>query len=570
MAVFECLKLDSSRALALLILAALIPGAVHAQTSAGQLLQEIQKMSPSTAELPEPIREISPSESKPAPPKPGQLTFVVKKFIFTGNSKLSGRELQVLTENFLNKPITFDDLQQVTDLITQHYRERGWLVRAVLPEQDITGGTITIRIVEAKFGGIVIDNQSKSVSTDRIERWIYGSLLIGDYLSPSDLDRALLTLNDLPDVAVVGSLQEGSKPGETNLLVTVTDKPLVNGQLAIDNFGDSNAGKVRESIQANLNGPLGIGDQVSVYGLYSEGSTYGRLSYSAPVGASGLRVGVNGSSMAYRVINQSFQSLYANGVANTGGIETSYPIIRSRPVNLVATGNWNYNEFKNWTISGINRDQTYNTSVAQAGLSGNALDNFLGGGLSVGSFVISAGEVNRSTQGQYNNYYGVAGNFAKFRYSFNRLQAVTDSLSAYVSVSGQAASKNMDSSEQLYLGGPLSVRAYGSGQGAASQGNLSTFELRQALPYETQLTAFYDLGNVQTWKFNNTTVNGVSNNYALQGYGLSLSWLGPYNTSVKGIWAQRSGQLSRSVQNYLNQNGGTSSNRFWITASVLF
>ncbi|MBU3614380.1 ShlB/FhaC/HecB family hemolysin secretion/activation protein [Polynucleobacter sp. Latsch14-2] len=540
-----------------------------AQTSAGQVLQEIQQLAPPAIDVPQATREVSPLKPDLIPPKAGQVTFVVKQFVFTGNNKISNEELQSLVSGFLNKSITFDNLKQATDVISRFYQEKGWLVRAMLPQQDITGGTITIRIVEAKLGGIKIDNQSKRVSNQRVEDWVYGRIPKASELSLEELDRALLTLNDLPDVNVVGSIQEGTKPGEVNLLVTVTDKPLFNGQVAVDNYGSQGTGQVRGTAQINLNGPMGIGDQVSVYGLYTEGSTYGRLGYTAPVGDSGLRVGINGSSMNYRVINQSFSSLYANGTANTGGVEASYPIIRSRATNLIAVGYWNYSQFKNWTIAGLNTEQTYNTNVTQAGLTGNSLDNFFGGGLNVGSVILSGGNVNRNPLGVYNGYYGVAGDFAKVRYGLNRTQSITNSTSAYLAVSGQLATKNMDSSEQLYLGGPLGVRAYATGEGAASQGNLTTFELRQNLPYQTQLAAFYDIANVQTWKFN-PAINTVSNNYVLQGYGLSLTWLGPYGSNLKAVWAQRTGALSQSTTNYLSQNGGNSQNRFWFMGSIPF
>jgi len=544
-------------------------GVVSAQPSAGQVLQEIQQLSPQINEIPEARREAIPFTPELSTPKLGQITFVVKKFIFTGNNKIRSDELQSLVAPFVNKPVTFENLKQVTELIEDFYREKGWIVRAILPQQEVTDGTITIRIVEAKLGSIKIDNQSKRVSNQRVEDWIYGRIPKSSELSLDQLDHALLTLNDLPDVNVVGSIQEGSQSGEVNLLVTVTDKSFLNGQVSVDNFGNSSTGQVRESVQANLNSPLGIGDQVSVYGLYTEGSSYGRLDYTAPAGNSGLRVGVSGSTMAYRVINQNFQSLYANGIANTGGVEASYPFIRSRMTNLMALGYWNYNQFKNWTIAGLNTEQSYNTNVTQLGLSGNSLDDFMGGGLNVGSLIVSGGSVNRNQYGSYNGYYGVAGNFAKLRYGLNRSQAITNSLSAYLAVSGQLATKNMDSSEQLYLGGAMGVRAYASGEGAASQGNLTTFEIRQNLPYQMQLSAFYDLGNVQTWKFN-PAINTVSNNYVLQGYGLGLSWIGPHDLNIKATWAQRTGQLSQNVTTYLNQNGGTGLNRFWFVASLPF
>ena len=540
----------------------------HAQTSAGQLLQQNRELEPMPPVLPDATREPAPVELKPLAPKPDQLTFVVKQFVFVGNSKVSSAELQSIVADLIGKPITFDDLKRATDAITEYYREQGWLVRVILPQQDITDGTVTLRIVEAKLGGIKINNQSKRVSDARVEAWIYGRIPQDSELSLDQLDHALLTLNDLPDVAVVGSLQEGAKPGDTILLITVTDKPLFNGQVAVDNYGSSSSGTVRGSALVNVNGPLGIGDQVSVYGMYSQGNNYGRLSYTLPVGNSGLRVGVNGSSMSYRVLGGSFNSLFNNGFANTGGLEATYPIIRTRPMNLIGLLNWNYSQFRNWSNGKSIPENSYDTNVTQIGASGNLIDGLGGGGLNTASLIGSLGDIGKDAWQNSAQLIGVAGTFAKLRYAANRNQALTESLSFYLGVSGQLASKNMDSSEQLYLGGPMNVRAYASGQGAASQGNLTTAELRQNLPYQTQLTAFYDMANVQQWKFN--TQNIATNNYILQGYGASLGWIGPYGLNVKAVWAQRTGQLSQSVAQYLSQNGGTSVNRFWITGSIPF
>ena len=554
-----------------LVLLSLFLGMVsisYAQPSAGQLLQQNRELEPQPPLLPEVSREPGVREIKPLELKPGQPTFVAKQFVFIGNTKIGNNELQAIVAGFIGKSIGFDDLKRITETITEFYQEKGWLVRVILPQQDITEGVVTIRIIEAKLGGIKIDNQSKRVSDARVEQWIYGVIPKASELSLSELDRALLTLNDLPDVRVAGTLQEGAKPGDTILLLTVTDKPLINGQVSADNYGDSSSGTARGSALININAPLGIGDQLSVYGMYSEGNSYGRMSYTLPVGSNGLRVGVNGSSMSYRVLNSNFQSAYVNGFANTGGVEATYPIIRTRPMNLVSILNWNYNQFRNWSNGSRVPENSYDTNVAQYGASGNLIDGLFGGGLSTASLIASSGNIQKNASTIAGQAAGVAGNFSKLRYALNRNQAITDSLSFYLGVSGQVASKNMDSSEQLYLGGPLNVRAYSSGQGAASQGNLTTMELRQNLPYQTQLVAFYDLGNVQMTKFN--TQNLAYNNYVLQGYGLGLNWIGPYGVSLKASWAQRTGQLSQAVQTYLTQNGGTSLNRFWITGSIQF
>ena len=125
--------------------------------------------------LPDAMRNVSPLELKPSAPPPGQMTFVVKQFEFTGNTKIP-TAAHHLAAGLINTPITFDDLTLLTNAITQYYRERGWLVRAVLPKQDITGGVVRIQLIEAKLGGISIDNRSKRVSNARVEEWIYSQI----------------------------------------------------------------------------------------------------------------------------------------------------------------------------------------------------------------------------------------------------------------------------------------------------------------------------------------------------------------------------------------------------------
>lgn len=205
-----------------------------------------------------------------------------------------------------------------------------------------------------------------------------------------------------------------------------------------------------------------------------------------------------------------------------------------------------------------------------SGLTGNAIDSFSGGGINQASLLLSGGNVSPSSaiSPLSPNSTGpeVNGNFSKLRYGANRLQSVTSSLSAYLGISGQVASKNMDPSEQLYVGGPYSVRAYATGQGSASQGNVTTFELRQSLPWQTTLTGFYDYGNVQTYKNNVFGSGALNNNYVLQGFGTSLGWVGPGGFQLKATWAMRTGSIPSSVYQYLSASGGMSSNRVWLSA----
>jgi len=542
------------------------PKSFAQETSAGSILQGIRSQIPENA-----LPQVAPNLEQPKLDQQSNIkavTFIAKRFVFVGSTEVSTEKLNSLVSGYLNRPINFNDLKGATDLIVQYYREHGWLVRTQIPGQDVTEGIITIQILEASLGGVIIDNKSKRVSSARVESWIYKAIPRATALSLSALDRALLTLNDLPDIQVSSSLQEGKIRGETIVLLTVTDKPVLDGTLGVDNFGQSSTGQNRATAILNINGPLGLGEQVNVYGLYTEGTNYGRIALTAPIGSDGLRVGINASYLSYRVLNPSFNQLWANGTSSTGGAELTYPIVRSRPANLFLLGNYNYSSFNN-NANGAIASQ-YNTSVFQGGLNGNFLDGVAGGGINSGSLVASGGSVNLNNSPSLPlDVIGpqVNGSFTKLRYGANRLQAITSSLSAYLGVSGQFASKNLDSSEQLYLGGPYSVRAYATGQGNASQGNLLSVELRQTLPLNLLLTGFYDYANVQSYKISNFT-GAPLNTYALQGLGSSLGWTGPAGFQMKVIWAMRTGSLPASVTQTLNGNGGTSSNRLWLTAAL--
>lgn len=544
-----------------------MPNSYAQQTSAGSILQEIRSQEQDTA-LPQVTPNIIQPKLDQSPiSKAG--TIIAKRFVFIGNTKVSSEKLNSLVASYLNRPISFNDIKSAADLIAEYYRDQGWLIKTQIPRQDVTEGVVTIEILEASLGGVLIDNKSKRVSNARVEKWIYSAIPRNAPLSLSSLDRALLILNDLPDIQVTSSLQEGGKQGETNVLLAVTDKPLIDGMVGVDNFGQSSTGQNRATASLNVNGPLGLGEQVNVYGLHTEGTNYGRVALTAPIGSDGLRVGINGSYLSYRVITPSFNTLWANGTSSTGGAELTYPIIRSRPANLFLLGNYNYSSFNN--ITNLGPTSQYNTSVFVGGLSGNLLDGFAGGGINSGSLMVSAGSVslNRSLLLEpASNGLRLDGSFTKLRYAANRLQSMTPSLSAYFGTSGQIASRNLDSSEQLYLGGPYSVRAYATGQGNASQGNLMTFELRQSLPMKLLLTGFYDYANVQPYISSNSTYPVPNSAYSLQGLGSSIGWSGPLGLQIKAIWAMRTGTLPTLVTQSFNGNGGTSSNRFWLTASL--
>ena len=73
-------------------------------------------------------------------------------------------ELKKSIENFISQELNYDDLLNVTNIISNYYRTRGFLATAYLPEQNINEGIIIIKIVEGKLGKIIIDTGSSEIN----------------------------------------------------------------------------------------------------------------------------------------------------------------------------------------------------------------------------------------------------------------------------------------------------------------------------------------------------------------------------------------------------------------------
>ena len=81
-----------------------------------------------------------------------ELKVLVNKFNLEGNFSISNEEIQLIIKDYLNKELTLNELDGVTEDITNLYIDKGMWARAVLPDQDITKNEITVEIIEARLG----------------------------------------------------------------------------------------------------------------------------------------------------------------------------------------------------------------------------------------------------------------------------------------------------------------------------------------------------------------------------------------------------------------------------------
>jgi hemolysin activation/secretion protein len=544
-------------------------GLARAQTppDAGSLLQQIEREQ----------HPALPPKAAPAfePPPPMQSlsgpTVTVHVFSFAGNKLLTSAQLAPAVAKFIDRPISFGDLQNAAIAVATAYRNAGWIVRAYLPQQEITGDTVTIQIVEAKLGAVRIEGNTKRISSEQVKSIIEDAQAPGTPMNAKALDRALLLVSDLPGVIVTGKLAEGEQQAQTDIVAAIADGPLFSGDVTADNSGERATGAGRLLADLNLNSPFGIGDRAAAVLLGSQGSNYERADYSLPVGSDGWRVGLNASHLDYKVITAEFAALDAHGTSTTAGLEASYPLLRSRLANLYVGFNVDDKRFDN--SSGEITTTHYTIQTASASVYGNVFDNFGGGGANNASITLVqgiddlAGSPNEAADALTTRD---AGSFQKLRFSAARQQVITDRFSLYADFSGQAASKNLDSSEKFYLGGPDGVRAYPVNEGGGAEGLLLNLEARERLPANFNAVGFFDWGSVHVNKDNNIAGAALPNTDDLKGVGVSLAWQAKFGLSLKATFAHRLGSNPDPTSTGDDQDGSHIENRVWLQASIPF
>ncbi len=543
---------------------------VVSPVDAGSLQQQIERNQP--LRLPRIMSPEVPVGRAIAVPE-GAPVVTVRRFVFKGNTLLTESQLSQILSGQLGLPLSFGALEALVAQVAQAYRDQGWVVRAFLPEQDIVGGEVQIQIVESKLGQIVIEGElPPSLSESKLKRIIQAQQAVGAFLNGLSLDRGLLIADDISGANVSAKMVEGQQHAQTDLLLQVSKRPWHESNLGLDNSGSRSTGSNRASAMVSLNNIGAAGAVLSAQVAKTEGTRYVRLGFTVPLGVQGLKLGVNRSHMNYQVLNVG-KDLEALGTSSTTGVDLSYPLVRSRVQNVYATVGMDDKAFTNYAAGML--ASKYGTRVLSLSLLGNRLDDWgFAGGSSTWSLTYGSGFLNLAGSPNEDSLAKDAnpgGSYRKLRYSAGHEQFLSSKWSLYGSFSGQWANKNLDSSEKLVLGGNNGIRAYGPSEAGGANGHILNMEARWRYSQALALSAFFDLGRIQINVNNNYSGAPAVNNYSLKGGGLAAAWTLEKGTSLKVIWARRTGgNPNANIETGKDQDGSLVVNRFWFSASMAF
>jgi hemolysin activation/secretion protein len=531
----------------LLLLMAQVSWAQTLPSAGGQMQQmppsptRPDTLSPDSLTSPAPIR-VKPQVA-PAQALASTTMFKLERLQVTGATAFSEADLLRVAGFEPGHELSLPSLQVMAERITQHYRQRGFLVaRAYLPAQEIRDGVGTLAVMEGQYGQVRVGN------TSSLDSQMPKDLLMGlnhrDVITLLPLEERLLLLSDVPGVQVRSSLVPGASLGLSDLLVEVEPGARISGSVDADNAGNRYTGEERLGATVNLNNPTGRGDLASLRVLTSgSGLRYGRASYQAPWGRG--RLGVSYSDLGYE-LGREFAALQANGHARIATVFGSYPLRRTRQSNMSIGLSLEAKTFQD-RIDAEPSVTDKHAQVAVATWYGDQRDAWGGGGLNSYSLAWSTGTIDIRTPLALQRDADTArsdGRYNKLAFALSRVQRANESLTLSASLSGQMASKNLDVSEKMELGGMYGVRAYPEGEAYADEGLLLTLEARQQLRLpdsatsQVHLAVFVDAGTV---KLHHKPWLAENQRRHLSGAGVGVYWTRSRDFSVKAFYAHKLG-----------------------------
>lgn len=424
-----------------------------------------------------------------APVANGKKVYVVK--IQVRNARLlAAEDIFTIVAPFENRELDFAQIQAVSILLVEAYRQRGYPVaQAYVPVQDIPGqnGVLFIDVVEGTFGKIQLNNASLNRTAwlqDRVDA------LTGTVISNDALERQLRLLNETPGTAVESAnLSAGAASGSSDLFLALTSPARVSMSTQIDNQGSVYTGKQRLSAALEIHAPLGYGDKLSVDAMGSEAGRLlnGRIGYALPLGTSGLKAEIASSKTTY-ALGGEFSSLDAVGSANASEASLLYPLQKSASNSLDVRLTLSDKRMQD-EVRATATTTSKSAEVAVLALTSTRESPWWGmAGATQVEIAYTQGSLHLQGDAlaadQAAGGANTHGNYAKLNLFMARSMRMTHAVSGTFSMRAQQAlgNKNLDGSEDFTVSGPSGVKAYSSGELSAENGYLVGVEMAFAMP----------------------------------------------------------------------------------------
>ena len=542
-----------------------------ATPTTGDILRQVEQ--PKLPETPKALPSVGAGEYKAPLSAKDDLKTFVKSFKFSGNTAVSSEVLSTLVKPYENKELGINGLKEVASIITKYYRDNGYFVaRAYIPAQSMENGIVEIAIVEGTYGSFDMKNSSL-VDTAEVQGFM-DHLKQGQIVSTMSLERQMLLINDLSGAQVTNAeVYPGQTVGTSDFRITVSPASKYNGYAILDNYGTRYTGENRLSAGISINSLSGIGDTLTFSTLLSNTRDLknGRIAYDRPLGYSGLKGGISFSATDYTL--DEIDNYEGFGRTNSYNAYVSYPTIKTRAHTQTLEASYDHKDMKDSSGTPGSVDESKKQldalTLRASDKSSTSLLNLPGSLYASAGYTIGhLGLKNDNAKATDEAGLNTGGNYTKLTFNATHSQYLIENTNLQTTLKAQKSfGNNLDSSEDLSVGGSNGVRAYEDSELSGDQGYALSLDLIYALPKIDQIshnTSVF-LDHARVWK-NSTTFNAEDNirNLNAIGVGYALSY---QNFDLKATLAHGFGSESTPTT---EAEFSTNKNKFLVQGMMRF
>jgi len=429
--------------------------------------------------------------------------FALRGIKVSGAHAIPGDRIAATYQPYLGKKVSQADLAAIAGAISDLYRAAGFhLSRAIVPPQDIPDGRVRIQVIE----GAIVQTELKGDGAEQFGvRPMLGPVLAEQPSRLATLERQLFLINGRPGVRITDTALEeiGGATGRFRLTVYLKTWHVFTS-FGLDNLGSSSVGPWQTYATGAFNSYLTPGDTLAV-NLSTIANDprelgFARLSYDAPVGVDGVRLG---ASVLYSAVRPGDARRLDSDITTTEAFEVRASTVpfMSQSSGLTLTMAGTFSNVSEHDLYG----PWYNDHIRTASLTADyrLRDGFGGTNFATltyrqGLDIFGASHFDDDLLSRD----GAAANFSVLNIWFTRYQTLNDTWSLKLSAASQTASRPLFTSQQFYLGGAAFGRGYGAAEISGDNSLAGSLELRfdQQLNFRYwtgyQLYAFGDAGAV--------------------------------------------------------------------------
>ncbi len=436
------------------------------------------------------------------PPPVEEKAFLLTGIEIVGSTVYAPSRFVAFYEGLLARQVTLADIEAVARKITDLYERDGYVLsQAMVPEQDVSLGVVSIRIVEGFIREVLIEGQVEG--SESLLR-AYASKITADRPTRlSTLERYVLLIEDLPGVGVRPLLEPVDREAGAYKLILNLSHDSVQGFVRVDNRGSRSVGPIQLWAGATFN---------SVFGLYETSRVrfvttpqtkellFFDFAHTQPVGSEGTTVTFAGSYSE----SEPGGTRKRDDVNSTGQrleVRGAHPVIRSRALDVYLTGRIT---FRNSERDQMNvKDFDDRLTVIRLGTIISFDDaaegrNWVSAEASQGLDILGASDSDTPSLSRP----GASAEFTKVTLHYSRYQKVWNNVAVLLTATGQKSSGTVLAAEEIGLGSERFGRAYDPFEITGKDGAAGRIELQydgslaDSLLRKYQFYGYYDIGAV--------------------------------------------------------------------------